>query len=214
MNKLVDWKNRLKDRHMLSVVVALFAIIIAMGIWIYKKQVDYRQASENQYNMAFYELVNYVQDVETYLAKSLISSTSEHGAETLTNVWKEANLAQVYLSRLPIESVELEKTAKFLNQVSDYSYSLSRKNIKNEKLTQEDLDNLKELHDYSVELKNTLDQLLTDINGGNKMCITTILVNPVSKIDETETWLNRQIEKAIFKKFEAKNLLIRGKYYD
>ena len=166
MNKLVDWKNRLKDRHMLSVVVALFAIIIAMGIWIYKKQVDYRQASENQYNMAFYELVNYVQDVETYLAKSLISSTSEHGAETLTNVWKEANLAQVYLSRLPIESVELEKTAKFLNQVSDYSYSLSRKNIKNEKLTQEDLDNLKELHDYSVELKNTLDQLSTDIGSG------------------------------------------------
>ena len=166
MNKLVDWKNRLKDRHMLSVVVVLFAIIIAMGIWIYKKQVDYRQASENQYNMAFYELVNYVQDVETYLAKSLISSTSEHGAETLTNVWKEANLAQVYLSRLPIESVELENTAKFLNQVSDYSFSLSRKNIKNEKLTQEDLDNLKELHNYSVQLKNTLDQLSADIGSG------------------------------------------------
>ena len=166
MNKLVDWKNRLKDRHMLSVIVVLFAIIIAMGIWIYKKQVEYRQASENQYNMAFYELVNYVQDVETYLAKSLISSTSEHGAETLTNVWKEANLAQVYLSRLPIEAVELENTAKFLNQVSDYSFSLSRKNIKNEKLTQEDLDNLKELYNYSVQLKNTLDQLSADIGSG------------------------------------------------
>ena len=55
-NKLVDWKNRLKDRHMLSVVVVLFAIIIAMGVWIYKKQTDYRLASENQYNMAFFEL--------------------------------------------------------------------------------------------------------------------------------------------------------------
>lgn len=165
-NKLVDWKNRLKDRHMLSVVVVLFAIIIAMGVWIYKKQTDYRLASENQYNMAFFELVDYVQNVETYLAKSLISSTPEHGAETLTNVWKEANLAQVYLSRLPIESVELEKTEKFLNQVSDYSYSLSRKNINNEKLSQEDLNNLKQLHDYSVELENTLNQLSTDMNDG------------------------------------------------
>lgn len=165
-NKLVDWKNRLKDRHMLSVVVVLFAIIIAMGVWIYKKQVDYRQASENQYNMAFFELVDYVQNVETYLAKSLISSTAEHGAETLTNVWKEANLAQVYLSRLPIESVELEKTEKFLNQVSDYSYSLSRKNINQEKLSTEDLNNLKQLHDYSVELENTLNQLSTDMNEG------------------------------------------------
>lgn len=165
-NKLVDWKNRLKDRHMLSVVVVLFAIIIAMGVWIYKKQTDYRLASENQYNMAFFELVDYVQNVETYLAKSLISSTPEHGAETLTNVWKEANLAQVYLSRLPIESVELEKTEKFLNQVSDYSYSLSRKNINNKKLSGEDLKNLKQLHDYSVELENTLNQLSTDMNDG------------------------------------------------
>lgn len=166
MNKLVDWKNRLKDRHMLSVIVVLFAIIIAMGIWIYKKQVDYRRTSENQYNMAFFELVDYVQNVETYLAKSLISNTPEHGAETLTNVWKEANLAQVYLSRLPISSVELEKTAKFLNQVSDYSYSLSRKNIKNESLTQQELDNLKQLHDYSVELESTLNQLSTDMGEG------------------------------------------------
>ena len=58
------------------------------------------------------------------------------------------------------------------------------------------------------------DQLLTDINGGNKIGITTILVNPISNIDETETWLNRQIEKKIFKTFEQKKLLIKGKYYD
>ena len=165
-NKLTDWKNRLQDRHMLSIIVVLFAIIIAMAVWIYQKQTEYRQASENGYNMAFFELVDYVQNVETYLAKSIISSTPEHGAETLTNVWREANLAQVYLSRLPIDSVELEKTAKFLNQVSDYSYALSRKNIYNEELTQEDLDNLQELHDYSVELENTLNQLSTDMNEG------------------------------------------------
>ena len=165
-NKLIDWKNRLKDRHMLSIIVVLLTIIIILSVIIYKKQTEYRQASENQYNMAFYELVDYVQNVETYLAKSLISSSPEHGAETLTHVWREANLAQAYLSRLPIDSVELEKTAKFLNQVSDYSYSLSRKNIYNEALTEEDLKNLEDLHNYSVELRNTLDQLSADINDG------------------------------------------------
>ena len=116
--------------------------------------------------MAFFELVDYVQNVETYLAKSLISSTPEHGAETLTNLWREANLAQAYLSRLPIESQELASTEKFLNQVSDYSYSLSRKNIYDEKLTQDDLNNLKELHTYSVDLENTLNQLSEDLNNG------------------------------------------------
>ena len=164
--KVYDWKDRLRDRHMLTLVVTLIAIIVALGLYTYKKQRDYRQASENAYNMAFFELVDYVDSVEIYLAKSLVSNTPEHGAETLTYVWREANLAQSYLARLPINSSELENTAKFLNQVSDYTYSLSRKNIDNQALTQEELDNLKELHTYSVELKNTLNQLSEDLNNG------------------------------------------------
>lgn len=164
--KMYDWKNRLQDRHMLSVIVVLGAIIIGLGAFVYKKEMDYRQASENSYNMAFFELVDYVQNVETYLAKSLISTTPEHGAETLTHIWREADLAGSYLAQLPIESQELSNTAKFLNQVSDYSYTLSRKNIYNEPLTQEDLDNLTNLHNYSVELKNTLVQLSADMNDG------------------------------------------------
>ena len=165
-NKLIDFKNRLKDRHMLSIIVALAIIAVILGLLLYKKQTEYRTASENSYNMAFYELVDYVQNVETYLAKSLISNSPEHGAETLTHVWREANLAQAYLARLPIGSQELENTEKFLNQVSDYSYTLSRKNIDRESLTHEELNNLKELHGYSVELENTLNQLSEDINNG------------------------------------------------
>ena len=165
--KVCDWKNRLKDRHMLSIIVVLTAIIIILGLFIYKQQIKYRLASENSYNMAFYELVDYVEDVEAYLAKSLVSTSAEHGAETLTNVWREANLAQVYLAQIPISNEGLSNTQKFLNQVSDYSYSLSRKNISNEELTDDDMNNLKELHDYSVELKNTLNQLSNDINEGN-----------------------------------------------
>ena len=166
MNKLIDWKNRLKKGHMLSIICVLLIIVAVLGIILYKKQTEYRQASENSYNSAFFELVDYVQNVESYLAKSMISSTPQHGAETLTQLWREANLAQAYLSRLPIESQELSNTEKFLNQVSDYSYSLSKKNIYNEKLTDEDFNNLKELHTYSLELENTLNQLSEDLNNG------------------------------------------------
>lgn len=161
-----NWIDRLKKAHMLSIITIFLVIIVCLVAVLINNQKKSKQASENSYNMAFYELVDYVQNVETYLAKSLISSTPEHGAETLTNVWREANLAQAYLSQLPIESQELENTEKFLNQVSDYSYSLSRKNIYNESLTDEDLKNLKNLHSYSVELENTLNQLSEDINSG------------------------------------------------
>ena len=134
-SKLIDWKNRLKDRHMLTIVVVLFTIIVILGIYTYKKQLEFRQASENSYNLAFYEVVEYVQNVEVYLAKSLISNSPESSSESLTNVWREANLAQAYLSQLPINSHELENTSKFLNQVSDYSYSLYRKNLDDKELT-------------------------------------------------------------------------------
>ncbi len=166
MNKLMEWKERLKKGNMFSIICVLLIVVAVLGVILYKKQKEYRQASENSYNMAFYELVDYVQNVENYLAKSLISTTPEHGAETLTNVWREANLAQSYLSMLPIQSQELENTEKFLNQVSDYSYSLSRKNIYNESLTDEDMNTLEELYSYSTELENTLNQLSTDLNNG------------------------------------------------
>ena len=166
MNKIQDWMKRLKKGHMLSVIGVFLIIIIALGVILYQKEVQAKQTAENTYNMAFYELVDYVGNVETYLAKSLISTTPQQGAETLTSLWREANMAQTYLSRLPIESQELENTQKFLNQVSDYSYSLSRKNIYDESLTDEDLKNLKDLHNYSLELENTLNQLSEDINAG------------------------------------------------
>lgn len=161
-----DWKNKLKENSKIIAIIILLFVIAILSLYSYNKQKEYKQASENSYNMAFFELVDYVEDVEVYLAKSLVSNSPEHGAETLTYVWREADLAQSYLARLPISSSELENTAKFLNQVSDYSYSLSRKNINNEPLTQADLDNLTQLHDYSVELKNTLNQLSADLNEG------------------------------------------------
>lgn len=163
MNKYL---NSMKKNYLYGILIILVIISIVLGYFLYKEKNEYAITTQNQYNFALYELIDYVQNLENYLAKATITSTPEHGAETLTKVWREANLAQVYLAQLPISSNELSNTSKFLNQVSEYSYSLSRKNIYNEELSQEDLDNLKELHEYSKELKNTLNQLVTDMNEG------------------------------------------------
>lgn len=164
--KKVKEMNLNKKNITIIAGILLGIVIVALGIYAYNLHKKYEIAEENKYNMAFYEVVDYVQNIETYLAKSLISNSPEHGAETLTNVWREAGLAQTYLAQLPINSSQLGNTSKFLNQVSDYSYSLSRKNIEGMELTQEDLNNIKELHKYSVDLENTLNQLSTDLNNG------------------------------------------------
>ena len=159
-------KRKLK-RLVWIFVLILIGAIIWLGYSLYKKNKESTLANENLYNQSLYELVYYMDNVKNYLAKATISTSPVSGAETLTNVWREANLAQTYLSMLPIQAHELENTEKFLNQVSDYSYSLSRKNFEGEKLSDEDLENLQELHKYSIEINNVVNQISFDLNAGN-----------------------------------------------
>ena len=149
-------------------IITILALIIAimLGYLFINQKNAYAITKENEYNMAFYEVVEYVQNVKTYLAKAMISKSAEHGAEMLTHVWREANLAQAYLGMLPIESQELENTEKYLNQVSEFSYSFSRKNIEGESLTEDDINKIKELYNYSNDLSNTLNEMADELNNG------------------------------------------------
>jgi len=58
------------------------------------------------------------------------------------------------------------------------------------------------------------DQLLTDIQGGNKMGLTTILVNPVGVKEKIITRISRKYEKKILRKLRDNNLFAKGKYYE
>ena len=58
------------------------------------------------------------------------------------------------------------------------------------------------------------DQLLTDIKGGNKMGLTTILVNPVGVQEKFVTKINRHFENKILKKLRDNDLFAKGKYYE
>ena len=163
-NKIYDWKDRLRSGKMLTLVITLIIIILTLAIYSLNLSKKYRQLSENSYNHAFYQLIEYVDNTEKLLAKATISYSSEHATETFSNIDKQSALAQAYLARMPIDTQELENTQKFLHQLGDYCYTVSKKTIKGEELTQEELDNLDSLHDYCLDLKNTLYQLETDFS--------------------------------------------------
>ena len=159
--------NDLKSRIMLISIILLLTLVLATGYYAFSLREKYNIKNNNDYTEAFSNLVNYVNNVESYLAKAMISKSNGHATETLTQIWRDSNLAIVYLSRIPFENNGLTQTAKFLNQVSDYSYSLSRKNIDGKELGKEEFDNLKQLHNYCLELENTLNQLSEDIYNGD-----------------------------------------------
>lgn len=170
-----------------ATVIALIIVAI-LGYNLLNQKKVYATTKENEYNMAFYEVVEYVQNLKTYLAKSMISKSAEHGAEMLTHVWREANLAQAYLGMLPIESQELENTEKFLNQVSEYSYSLSRKNIEGNELTDDDINKIKEMYNYSNDLANTLNEMADELNNGTLTWNDLMRNTEGSEITEVSTF--------------------------
>ena len=76
---------------------------------------------------------------------------------------------------------------------------------------------MKVLNEYHYDIASVAiigDQLLTDIRGGNKIGITTILVNPIGTKERIVTKFNRIIENKIYKKLRDLNLFTKGKYYE
>ncbi|MBB5183475.1 hypothetical protein HNQ47_001497 [Catenisphaera adipataccumulans] len=58
------------------------------------------------------------------------------------------------------------------------------------------------------------DQIFTDILGGNRIGLYTILTNPVSTSDKGVTMLNRLLEKFVFRYLEKKYSFRKGDYDD
>ena len=54
---------------------------------------------------------------------------------------------------------------------------------------------------------------MTDIMGGNKYGIYTILVDPLAKKELKVTGINRFFERRALKKLAKNNLFKRGEYY-
>ena len=160
--------NNCKEKNRIFIGIILILLIIMGCIIKYAldrvNENDYYK--ETNYNMAFGQLVYYVESLENWLAKATISSSGKNSIETLTEISRQSDLAVTYLAQVPLSTRELTKTAKFLNQLSEYSHSLSRKAIEDNELSQEDLENIEMLHNYSIDLKNGLSQMYTDIENG------------------------------------------------
>ena len=151
---------------MYSIVVVFLGVIAIWGLYQYKAGSQFRQRTENQYNRSFYEMVGYVQNVEVMLAKAMIANSPEQGISNLSEVWRQANLAQANLGQLPISEIALDNASKFLAQVGDYSYSLVRQNLGGKPLTQKQFDELGKMHDYSAKMTENLAQVEADLGQG------------------------------------------------
>lgn len=161
LNKRINFNGGIR----LSMIALTIFFFLAVYLGIQNKK--YNRKLLNTYNKAFYELVEYVDNVEVLLAKAQITSTPQYSAKTLSNLWRKADLAQSSLSQIPTNNGVLNNAVKFFNQLSDYSYSLSNKLIDGENLKAEDYDNLNNYYITCQTLNSTIQDLSNDFSNNS-----------------------------------------------
>ena len=145
------WNKRVDLSGGLRIALVALMIFVGMSFYLNIRNKELTQTLSNSYDKAFYELVEYTENVETLLAKAQISNTSSYSAKTLNNIWRKADLAQSSLSQIPTDSNVLNTAVKFFNQLSDYSYSLANKLIDGENLKDDDYEKILPFWHYGAK---------------------------------------------------------------
>ena len=166
---------------------------------IYQKSiytVDYSKLYSNGIRCLLFDLDN------TVVASK--ESNPPEKAKDLFISLKQKGFKVIILSNSPKSRVR--KIADFF-EVPCYHFAIKPLSFKFKKV-------LSDNHFLPRETAIIGDQIMTDVLGGNKMDITTILVNPVSESDVVFTKFNRFFEKRKLKQLEERELFSRGNYYD
>ena len=165
MREIFNKKMNYNGGIRLTAIVMTVFFFLALYLGIQNKKIN--QTLLNTYNKAFYELVEYVDNVEVLLAKAQITSTPQYSAKTLSNIWRKADLAQSSLSQIPTNNNILNNAVKFFNQLSDYSYSLSNQLIDGNLLKEEDYKNLEDYYQTCQTLNTTIQGLANDFSSNS-----------------------------------------------
>lgn len=160
--------DKTKKIHIWAYSLLVFALI-AVIIWGFNKKSEAHSLErnmENSYNRAFFELVDYIDNIDIKLTKAQLAQTPAQLASIANDIFSESAEAKSCLGQLPTSRIQLDKTAKFLSQVGDYTYVLSQVMINGEKISQEEYDTLSELNRYAGELKQKLSGIQEQIYSG------------------------------------------------
>lgn len=137
----------------------LVVALLATGAWGYNQYRINNQTKillENQHQRAFYNLVGNVQNLSVLTSKSLVSGSPRQNIRLLSDIWWQANFAQDNLGQLPLSHVTLTRTQKFLTQLGDYSYSLSKNVADGKFINSDQTATLEHLHNKVGELSKDL----------------------------------------------------------
>lgn len=162
--------NKIKRKANPKVVgVVIFMVFGALIVFSLEMANNFKRAknsTQDEYNKSMYSAVSYINNVEVDLAKLLVTSTPKMTAVTLADIWRQANLAKESLEQIPVSQNAMANASKYLTQVSDFSYTLMKQNISEEKISKEEYESIKEIYSEAQKLSTAMQDIYDDLNDG------------------------------------------------
>ena len=131
------------------VFIAIFVGSIVHGINqnnLLKRQIIHK------YQAAMENLSSEMENISVTLGKTLYTGTPATFTNLTNQLILQTGTASAALAELPVKHQSLTTVSKFLNQVSDYSLSISKNLVKGETVSEKDRENLIK---FSKIAKNT-----------------------------------------------------------
>ncbi len=149
--------------------IAFVLLVALVGLSVYTYNLNnmknqYATMLQNQYQRAFRDLVAEVENVKILLDKAEVAASTVQSNGLMTQLWQSGHSASQSLGLIPISQGVLSNTEKFLNQLSDFSYSLSKISAGNKEINEEQKKQMAQMSSFSENLLKELRQMQQDIN--------------------------------------------------
>jgi spore germination protein len=155
-----------RETYAIVGLAVLFGLAAVWGGFQLKERRVAEAQLVNKYNGAFYESLQRTKNVEALLSKGLASGSSDNMDNLFSDLWYNANTAQANLHQLPVSHQVVAQTSKFLTQVGDYAYAITKRD-QGKKLTERDRQTMSELYKKSQDLNRELSRVQRQAAAGS-----------------------------------------------
>lgn len=166
-------KNKFFKSPWLSIFLVVAVLATGGAVYQFMNAQHYRREMTNQYNRAFYELVESMENVEVSLEKGMLVSNSGQMVRLSNEVNRKTQSAKTSLAQLPFEKTHIDKISTFLTQAGDFTYYLAMKMAREEKLNEQDYQGVQQLIQYSKMLNESIEQAQAEVYSG-KMSVSNM----------------------------------------